>query len=60
MRHGLEFVQRRGQSFQSAIVGDEVEIRPLGPGRPRRLVWANPPKHPREMTFFEGTRKPGD
>jgi hypothetical protein len=51
---------RWGGDSVAFFVGDEVEIRPLGPGRPRRLVWANPPNHPREMTFFEGTRKPGD
>jgi hypothetical protein len=26
MTHGLEFVQRRGQPFQSAIVSDHVEM----------------------------------
>jgi hypothetical protein len=26
MPHGLEFVERRGQSLQSTIVSDEVEV----------------------------------
>jgi hypothetical protein len=51
---------RWGGDSVAFFVGNEVEIRPLGPGRPRRLVWANPPQRPREMTFFAGTRKPGE
>jgi hypothetical protein len=31
-----------------------LEIRPLGPGRARRVDWANPPPRPRAMTFFPG------
>jgi hypothetical protein len=46
---------RWGGDSVAFFVGDEVEVRPLGPGRPRRLVWSNPPKRPREMTFFQGT-----
>jgi len=48
---------RWGGDSVAFFVGDEVEIRPLGPGRPRRLVWSNVPKRPREMTFFPGTRE---
>lgn len=47
---------RWGSDSVAFFVGDEVEIRPLGPGRPRRLVWSNAPKRPRGMTFFEGRR----
>ena len=47
---------RWGPDSVAFFVGDDVEIRPLGPGRPRRLVWSNPPKQPREMTFFEGEK----
>jgi hypothetical protein len=47
---------RWGGDSVAFFVGDAVEIRPLGPGRPRRLVWSNAPKQPRGMTFFEGTR----
>jgi hypothetical protein len=47
---------RWGGDSVAFFVGDAVEIRPLGPGRPRRLMWSNGPKRPREMTFFEGKR----
>lgn len=48
---------RWGGDSVAFFLGDAVEIRPLGPGRPRRLVWSNAPKRPREMTFFEGRRE---
>ena len=48
---------RWGGDSVAFFVGDAVEIRPLGPGRPRRLVWSNAPKRPRDMTFFPGTRE---
>jgi hypothetical protein len=47
---------RWGTDSVAFFVGDAVEIRPLGPGRPRRLAWSNPPAEPREMTFFQGVR----
>jgi len=46
---------RWGEDSVAFFAGDVVEIRPLGPGRPRRLVWSNAPKRPRSMTFFPGT-----
>ncbi len=48
---------RWGDDSVAFFVGDELEIRPLARGRPRRLVWSNPPKRPREMTFFSGMRE---
>jgi hypothetical protein len=45
---------RWGKDSVAFLVGNALEIRPLGRGRPRRLVWTNPPEHPREITFFEG------
>ncbi len=45
---------RWGADSVAFFVGDDLEIRPLGPGRPRRLVWSNPPERPRAMTFFPG------
>jgi hypothetical protein len=45
---------RWGRDSVAFFVDDEVEIRPLGRGRPRRLVWSKAPERPREMTFFEG------
>lgn len=48
---------RWGPDSVAFFVGDDVEIRPLGPGRPRRLVWSNVPAQPREMTYFPGRRE---
>jgi hypothetical protein len=45
---------RWGGDSVAFFVGGELEIRPLARGRPRRLVWSNPPEQPRQMTFFEG------
>ena len=49
---------RWGRDSVAFFVGDAVEVRPLGPGRPRRLVWSRGPEHPREMTFLRGQREP--
>lgn len=48
---------RWGPDSVAFFVGDNLEIRPLGPGRPRRLVWSNAPERPRQMTFFSGKRE---
>jgi hypothetical protein len=49
---------RWGRDSVALLIGDKMEIRPLGRGRPRRLSWANLPENPRQMTFFEGRREP--
>ena len=49
---------RWGNDSVAFFVGEELEIRPLARGRPRRLVWSNPPEQPRQMTFFAGKREP--
>ncbi len=43
-----------GPDSVAYFVGDEVEIRPLGPGRTRRLGWSQAPSRPRQMTAFMG------
>jgi hypothetical protein len=43
---------RWGPDSVAFFMGDEVEIRPLGPGRARRLSWSNLPRRPRQMTAF--------
>ncbi len=48
---------RWGPDSVAFFVGDAVEVRPLGPGRPRRLAWSKPPERPRQMTFFPGKRE---
>jgi hypothetical protein len=48
---------RWGPDSVAFFVGNNLEIRPLGPGRPRRMVWSNAPERPRQMTFFSGKRE---
>jgi hypothetical protein len=46
-----------GTDSVAYFVGEEVEIRPLGEGRSRRLDIAGPPR-PRQMTAFTGLPSP--
>jgi hypothetical protein len=48
---------RWGGDSVGFFVGDRLQIRPLGPGRPRILMMSNAPKRPRQMTFFPGMRE---
>jgi hypothetical protein len=45
---------RWGDDSVAYFLGDRVEIRPLGPGRARRLELTDPASRPREMTVFLG------
>jgi hypothetical protein len=47
---------RWGADSVAFFVDDQVEIRPLARGRPRRLELSGAPVRPRQMTFFPGTR----
>jgi hypothetical protein len=47
---------RWGPDSVAFFVGDNLEIRPLGRGRARRLTWSSVPDNPRQMTFFPGRR----
>jgi hypothetical protein len=51
---GARDATRWGDDSVAFFVGDELEIRPLARGRPRRLVWSDVPEMPREITYFEG------
>lgn len=46
-----------GDDSVAYFVGDEVEVRPLGQGRSRRLDITGPPR-PRQMTAFTGLPSP--
>jgi dipeptidyl aminopeptidase/acylaminoacyl peptidase len=48
---------RWGGDSVAFFVGDWLQIRPLGPGRPRILMMTKAPERPRGMTFFSGTRE---
>jgi hypothetical protein len=50
---------RWGDDSVAFFVGNGVEIRPLGPGRARRLAWENEPRKGREMTVFLGGQAGG-
>jgi hypothetical protein len=43
---------RWGPDSVAFLIGDQLEIRPLGPGRARRLLWSSFPGHPRQPTVF--------
>ena len=54
LARGARDATRWGDDSVAFFVGDEVEIRPLGEGRSRRLAWDDPPARPRQMTVFLG------
>jgi len=54
-RHARDPV-RWGTDSVAYFVGSALEIRPLGPGRTRRLTWSAAPRNPRQMTMFDGRR----
>jgi hypothetical protein len=58
LARGAQQAVRWGPDSVALLVGEKVEIRPLGPGRPRRLTWSNLPENPRQLTYFEGKREP--
>lgn len=47
---------RWGSDSVAFLLGNRLEIRPLGPGRVRRLTWSNMPDNPRQVTYFPGRR----
>jgi hypothetical protein len=57
LAHGARDPARWGDDSVMFFVGDAVEIRPLGPGRPRRLGWEGAPGRPRQMTVFLGDER---
>jgi hypothetical protein len=57
LARGAQQAVRWGKDSVALLIGARVEIRPLGPGRPRRLTWSSLPKNPRELTYFEGKRE---
>ena len=57
LARGARGAVRWGPDSVALLIGERVEIRPLGPGRPRRLTWSNLPENPRQLTYFEGRRE---
>ena len=58
LARGAQQAARWGPDSVALVIDGRVEIRPLGPGRPRRLTWSNLPQYPRQLTFFAGKRNP--
>jgi len=56
LARGARDPARWGDDSVAFFVGDQLEIRPLAKGRPRRLAWTHAPEHPRQLTFFPGKR----
>jgi hypothetical protein len=56
LAHGARDALPWGTDSVAYFLGNEVEIRPLGAGRSRRLAMDAPP-HPRQMTAFMGAPK---
>jgi hypothetical protein len=54
LARGARDPARWGDDSVLFFVGDAVEVRPLGPGRARRLDWEGAPGRPRQMTVFVG------
>ena len=49
---------RWGSDSIGYFSGDELLVRPAGPGRARRVTWSRPPAHPRELTAFAAAPAP--
>src|SRR3954470_19627178 len=58
LARGAQQAVRWGPDSVALLIGSRVEIRPLGPGRPRRLTWSSLPVNPRELTYFGGKPEP--
>ena len=54
LARGAHDAARWGDDSVAFFVGDELEIRPLAKGRPRRLALTHAPERPRQLTFFAG------
>ncbi|MEO7136920.1 MAG: hypothetical protein ABI037_04345 [Gemmatimonadales bacterium] len=57
LAQAVEDPVRWGGDSVAFFVGARLQIRPLGPGRPRILMMTSAPERPRGMTFFPGTRE---
>jgi hypothetical protein len=56
LARGAHDPARWGDDSVAFFVGDDLEVRPLAKGRPRRRAWNHAPERPRQLTFFPGKR----
>jgi hypothetical protein len=54
LAQGASGAARWGPDSVLLLLDDALVVRPLGPGRARRLEWAEVPPAPREPTGFGG------
>jgi hypothetical protein len=56
---GARDAARWGADSVAFLIGDAIEVRPLGPGRARRIAWSGLPGRPRQLTAFAGSADTG-
>lgn len=57
LAEGARDAARWGDDSLSYVQGDELVIRPLGPGHPRVVRWRSSLRNPRSITVFEGPER---
>jgi hypothetical protein len=58
LAQGAREAARWGSDSVLLLLDDVLVVRPLGPGRARRLEWAEVPPAPRQPTAFGGPSVP--
>jgi hypothetical protein len=56
LARGVRDPARWGPDSVAYVAGGEILVRPLGPGRERRVHLSNAPRAPRQVTVFAGRR----
>jgi len=54
---GARDAARWGADSVAYLAGNELVVRPVGPGRARTLAWSEVPGQPRQLTYFPGNRE---
>jgi hypothetical protein len=60
LAEGARDAARWGDDSVAFFLGNSIEVRPLGPGRVRRLEWSGVAGKARELTVFAGRAEPGN
>lgn len=59
LAEGARDAARWGDDSLAWIQGEELVVRPLGPGHPRVVKWRSSLRNPRAIAFFEGLGRSG-
>ncbi len=54
LARGAREPARWGPDSVAYLLGDQLLVRPVGPGRARRVTWSGVPPRPRQLTVFPG------